>query len=397
MSLNKRHILLGVTGGIAAYKAAELARLLVKAGADVQVVMTASATEFVGAMTFQALTGREVRSGLFDEAHEAAMGHIELARWADLIVVAPATADFAARLAQGRADDLLSTLCLATDAPVALAPAMNQRMWADTATQNNLEMLKERGVLAWGPAAGEQACGDVGLGRMIEPAEILALVDAHFPKGKLDGLKAVVTAGPTREAIDPVRFIGNRSSGRMGFAVARSLAEQGAEVTLVAGPVSVETPERVERVDVESALEMHASVMDRIDGCAIFVAVAAVADYRPELIADTKIKKKESTLDIHLIKNPDILADVATLENPPFTVGFAAETDNLVDYAQQKLERKGIDMIAANAVGGEAGGFESSENSLTVIWKTGSRVLPMTNKERLARQLVEIIGERFHA
>ena len=397
MSLFKRHILLGVTGGIAAYKAAELARLLVKAGAEVQVVMTASAREFIGPMTFQALTGREVRSELFDEEHEAAMGHIELARWADLVIVAPATADFIARISAGRADDLLTTLCLATDAQVALAPAMNQRMWVDAATESNLEVLQSRDFLIWGPADGEQACGEVGLGRMLEAADLSMLVDACFPKGVLDGLKALVTAGPTREAIDPVRFIGNRSSGRMGFEIAAALAEQGAEVTLVAGPVALDTPERVVRLDVESAIEMHAAVMAQIEDQDLFVAVAAVSDYRPSQPAPNKIKKSKEELDISLIKNPDILAEVAARTNPPFTVGFAAETDDVENYARRKLVVKDIDMIAANRVGGGAGGFESADNALSLIWREGGRELPMTTKERLARQLVEVIGERFHA
>ncbi|OOY87567.1 bifunctional phosphopantothenoylcysteine decarboxylase/phosphopantothenate--cysteine ligase CoaBC, partial [Solemya velum gill symbiont] len=303
MSLLGRHILLGVSGGIAAYKSAELARLLVKAGAEVRVVMTTAATEFVGPMTFQALTGHTVRSGLFDEEHEAAMGHIELARWADLVVIAPATADLMARLAHGKAEDLLTTLVLATPAAVAIAPAMNQQMWADTATQANLERLDEREYLIWGPAAGEQACGDVGMGRMIEPAEIAEKIDASFPGGRLDGISAMVTAGPTYEAIDPVRFIGNRSSGKMGFAVARALVEQGAEVTLVAGPVKLEAPKGVRRIDVESAAEMHAAVMDSIAGQALFVASAAVADYRPADVADGKIKKSAQSMTLELVRN----------------------------------------------------------------------------------------------
>jgi len=397
MSLANRHILLGVTGGIAAYKAAELARLLVKAGAEVQVVMTSSAMEFIGAMTFQAITGRETRSDLFDTAHEAAMGHIELARWADLVVVAPATANFIALMSQGRAGDLLSTLCLATTAPVAIAPAMNQQMWADPATQSNITALQEHGRLVWGPAAGEQACGDIGPGRMLEPAEIVDAAREMFSSGDLAGISALVTAGPTHEAIDPVRFIGNRSSGKMGFAVAQALEEQGAEVILVAGPSSLPTPPGVSRVDVESALEMHAAVMKRIGNCDLFVATAAVADYRPETVADSKIKKTAESLDIHLVKNPDILADVASLENGPYTVGFAAETADLARYADEKRRKKGIDMIAANEVGGTHGGFNHDENALLVLWEGGQQELPMTGKLRLARQLVELITRKIHA
>ncbi|OOY35498.1 bifunctional phosphopantothenoylcysteine decarboxylase/phosphopantothenate--cysteine ligase CoaBC [Solemya velum gill symbiont] len=395
MSLLGRHILLGVSGGIAAYKSAELARLLVKAGAEVRVVMTTAATEFVGPMTFQALTGHTVRSGLFDEEHEAAMGHIELARWADLVVIAPATADLMARLAHGKAEDLLTTLVLATPAAVAIAPAMNQQMWADTATQANLERLDEREYLIWGPAAGEQACGDVGMGRMIEPAEIAEKIDASFPGGRLDGISAMVTAGPTYEAIDPVRFIGNRSSGKMGFAVARALVEQGAEVTLVAGPVKLEAPKGVRRIDVESAAEMHAAVMDSIAGQALFVASAAVADYRPADVADGKIKKSAQSMTLELVRNPDILADVAALPEPPFCVGFAAETHDVVGHAEEKRTRKNLDMIAANHVGGETGGFDAADNALTVLWKNGSIELPMMDKQRLAHRLVELICDQF--
>jgi len=397
MSLANRHILLGVTGGIAAYKAAELARLFVKAGAEVQVVMTASALEFIGAMTFQAITGRETRSDLFDTIHEAAMGHIELARWADLVIVAPATANFIALMSQGRAGDLLSTLCLATTAPVAVAPAMNREMWADPATESNIKRLKEHGRLIWGPAAGEQACGDIGPGRMLEPAQIFDAAREMFSRGALAGVRALVTAGPTHEAIDPVRFIGNRSSGKMGFAVAQALEEQGAEVTLVAGPSSLPTPPGVSRIDVESALEMHAAVMMRAGNCDLFVATAAVADYRPDTVATSKIKKTADSLDIRLVKNPDILADVAALENGPCTVGFAAETHDVVEYADEKRRRKGIDMIAANDVGTKRGGFNHDENALLVLWEGGQQELPMTGKLRLARQLVELIIRKIHA
>ena len=397
MSLANRHILLGVTGGIAAYKAAELARLFVKAGAEVQVVMTASAMEFIGAMTFQAITGNETRSDLFDTTHEAAMGHIELARWADLVIIAPATANFIALMSQGRAGDLLSTLCLATTAPVAIAPAMNRQMWANPATQSNIRSLEEHGRLVWGPAAGEQACGDIGPGRMLEPTQIFDAASEMFSSGALTGIKALITAGPTHEAIDPVRFIGNRSSGKMGFAIAQALEEQGAEVTLVAGPSSLPTPPGVIRIDVESALEMHAAVMKRTGDCDLFVATAAVADYRPERVADSKIKKTAESLDIRLVRNPDILADVAALENGPYTVGFAAETQDVAQYADEKRRKKGIKMIAANEVGGKRGGFNHDENALLVLWEGGQQELPMTGKLRLARQLVELIIRKIHA
>jgi phosphopantothenoylcysteine decarboxylase/phosphopantothenate--cysteine ligase len=397
MSLANRHILLGVTGGIAAYKAAELARLFVGAGADVRVVMTRAAGEFVGAMTFQALTGNETRSDLFDSAHEAAMGHIELARWADLVLVAPATANFIASMAQGRADDLLSTLCIATAAPVAVAPAMNRQMWADEATRANIATLEERGRLVWGPGAGEQACGEVGPGRMLEPPEILDKAQQLFTKGDLAGVRALVTAGPTHEAIDPVRFIGNRSSGKMGFAIAQALEEQGAAVTLVAGPCALPTPPGIGRIDVNSALEMHDAVMQRAGDCDLFVATAAVADYRPADVRGSKIKKDTDTLQLRLVRNPDILAEVAALSKAPFTVGFAAETDDIETYADDKRRKKGLDMIAANDVGGEQGGFDSDENALLVLWEGGRQELPMTGKLRLARQLVDLIGRRIHA
>ena len=398
MSLANRHSLLGVTGGIAAYKAAELARLLVKAGARVQVVMTRSAGEFIGAMTFQAITGKETRSDLFDSAHEAAMGHIELARWADLVIIAPATANFIALMARGSANDLLSTLCLATAAPVVVAPAMNRQMWSDPATQANIKTLQEHGKLILGPAAGEQACGDVGPGRMLEPADIFDAVNGMFTSGALAGVRALVTAGPTREAIDPVRFIGNRSSGKMGFAIAQALEEQGAEVTLVAGPSQLPTPSGVTRIDVEAALEMHNAVMQIAADCDLFVATAAVADYRPETVASSKIKKTAKSQEMRLVRNPDILADVAALASGPFTVGFAAETDNVVAYADEKRQRKCIDMIAANDVSSQSGGgFDSDENTLQVLWEGGQQELPMTGKLRLARQLVELISQKIHA
>ena len=390
-----RHILLGVTGGIAAYKSAELLRRLCDAGAEVRVVMTEAATRFVAPLTFQALSGHPVRVALFDEQAEAGMGHIELARWADQVIVAPASADFLARLSVGMADDLLATLCLATEAPISVAPAMNTKMWSNPATQANRDTLLGRGVRFIGPAAGELACGETGAGRMVEPADIVDALDEGLAPGPLAGVRMLITAGPTREAIDPVRYIGNRSSGKMGYSVAAAARAAGAEVILVSGPVALEAPAGVERVRCESAAEMHEAVMARVAGSDLFVAAAAVADYRPEAPADAKIKKEAAELAVELIRNPDILAEVAALEDGPFTVGFAAETDELERHARGKLERKGLDMIAANWVGGDEGGFESERNALHLYWKDGGRELPMQDKGSLARELVAVIAERY--
>ena len=393
------HILLGVTGGIAAYKSAELTRRLIDAGARVRVVMTESATRFVTPLTFQALSGNPVRVALFDEAAEAGMGHIELARWADQVVVAPASADFLARLTAGMADDLLATLCLATEAPITVAPAMNSRMWSNPATQANRATLAARGVRFIGPASGELACGEQGAGRMVEPDEIVTTLIRETTPGPLAGVRMLITAGPTREAIDPVRYIGNRSSGKMGYAVARAARAAGAEVTLVSGPVALAAPRGVERVMCESASEMHQAVMARATRCDLFVAAAAVADYRPVNPADAKIKKSAETLRVELTRNPDILAEVAALEPAPFCVGFAAETDELERHARDKLVRKGLDMIAANWVGGAEGGFESDRNALHLYWTNdgsgGGRELPMNDKEHLAEELVAVICERY--
>ncbi len=395
--LTQRRVLLVVTGGIAAYKSAELARLLRREGAEVRVAMTAAATQFVGPLTFQALSGNPVRTELFDPAHEAAMGHIELARWAELVLVAPASADFIARLAAGLADDLAATLCLATTAPLALAPAMNQAMWRNVATQQNVERLARRGVLLWGPDEGAQACGDVGPGRMLEPAALLERVCAISGCGPLARVRVLLTAGPTREPIDPVRFVGNRSSGKMGYALAAALRDAGAAVTLVSGPVALPTPPGVERVDVETAEQMHAAVMARVRDCAIFVGCAAVADYRPATVAAGKIKKTESRLALELVRNPDVLADVARLDPPPFTVGFAAETEELTAHAETKRRAKGVDMIAANLVGGAHGGFETDDNALTLSWEGGGETLARAPKPALARALTDLIARRFHA
>jgi phosphopantothenoylcysteine decarboxylase/phosphopantothenate--cysteine ligase len=410
-------ILLGVTGGIAAYKSADLVRRLREAGADVQVAMTPAATAFVAPLTFQAVSGRPVRTELLDVNAEAGMGHIELARWANLILIAPATADFLARLAHGMADDLLSTLCLATDQPIAVAPAMNRLMWQNAATQDNCRLLARRGVKIWGPGTGEQACGEIGAGRMLEPVELRnRVVELLGAKGgqaelqtepatstcwpltlhDLQGLTVLLTAGPTREALDPVRFISNRSTGRMGFAVAEAAAMAGARVILVSGPVGLQTPPGVERIDVESAVEMYEAVMHRVREANIFIATAAVADYRAAQPAEQKIKKTQDTLMLELTRNPDILAEVAALcSHRPFTVGFAAETHEVLRYAEDKRRRKNLDLIAANQVGLPGSGFESEQNALHVLWEGGERVLPLADKTLLGQQLVALIAERY--
>jgi phosphopantothenoylcysteine decarboxylase/phosphopantothenate--cysteine ligase len=389
-------VLLGVSAGIAAYKAAELVRGLRKGGAEVRVVMTPAAHAFITPLTLQALSGAEVRTDLLDPEAEAGMGHIELARWADLVLIAPASADIMARLAAGLADDLLTTLVLASSAPLVLAPAMNQRMWLHPATRENAARLTSRGVVLLGPAEGEQACGDWGPGRMLEPAEILKRLDlGRVPD--LTGIRVLVTAGPTREAIDPVRYVGNRSSGRMGYALAQALVARGAAVRLVSGPTSLAPPPGVDLVPVESALEMREAVMAGIAGCRIFIAAAAVADYRPAAPATAKIKKDQAERSLRLVRNPDILGEVAALPDGPFTVGFAAETDRVEEHAVEKLERKGLDMIAANLVGGAAGGFERAENALTVLWAGGRESFPLMPKTRLAVALADLIAERYLA
>jgi phosphopantothenoylcysteine decarboxylase/phosphopantothenate--cysteine ligase len=392
-------VLLGVTGGIAAYKAPELVRRLVERGCDVQVVMSRGAREFVGPLTFQAVSGRRVRDDLWDPAAEAAMGHIELARWADIVVVAPATAHFLGTLAAGLAGDLLSTVCVATTAPLVVAPAMNQAMWANGAVQANRTLLEARGVRFLGPAIGDQACGETGPGRMLEPNEIAAaLLEQLDPRRAqpLKGLKVVVTAGPTREPIDPVRYITNRSSGKMGFAVAAAARDAGADVVLVTGPVALPTPPTVRRVDVETAEELYKKVHDEIGGAHIFVACAAVADYRPREAADRKIKRSAAEMELSLVRSPDTLASIAALPGAPFTVGFAAETHDVAAHAREKLERKGIDMIAANQVGRDCG-FDRETNALTVFWPGGEVALGEGTKGQLARRLVELVAERYRA
>ncbi|MBK8961857.1 MAG: bifunctional phosphopantothenoylcysteine decarboxylase/phosphopantothenate--cysteine ligase CoaBC [Candidatus Competibacteraceae bacterium] len=412
--LLKKRILLGVTGGIAAYKSADLVRRLRETGAEIQVAMTPAATAFVGPLTFQAVSGRAVHTELLDANAEAGMGHIELARWADLILIAPATADFLARLAHGLADDLLSTLCLATDQPIAVAPAMNRLMWRNPATQDNCRLLARRGVKIWGPGVGEQACGEVGAGRMLEPVELCTLAIEQFggrlvaetvretpaiaplAVHNLQGLTVLLTAGPTREALDPVRFISNRSTGKMGFATAEAAAAAGARVIMVSGPVSLKTPPGVERIDVESALDMHAAVMERVHEADIFIATAAVADYRAASPADQKIKKTRDALTLELVRNPDILAEVAAMRSHrPFTVGFAAETHDVLRYAEDKRRRKNLDMIAANQVGVAGSGFESEQNALQVLWEGGEQTLPLTDKTVLGQQLIALIAQRY--
>ncbi len=390
-----RRILLGVTGGIAAYKSAELCRLLVKAGAEVRVVMTDAALEFIRPLTFQALTGQPVASSLFDGDNADAMEHIELARWAELLLVAPATADFLAKLAEGHADNLLLTVALATAAPLAVAPAMNRQMWAAEATRESLRRLRERGLRVWGPEAGDQACGEVGEGRMREPADLFDDLLRHFAPGALEGRRVLITAGPTREAIDPVRFLSNRSSGKMGYALAEAARDAGAEVTLVSGPVCLEAPDRLRRIEVISAEEMRQAVLDALPGQDIFIAAAAVADYRPLAAAEQKIKKSADRMTLELERTPDILAEVAARPDRPYCVGFAAETRDLERYARGKLERKRLDMIAANRVDGEDGAFDADDNELAVIWPDGSIELPRQSKAQIARELIAIIADQF--
>lgn len=397
-ALTGTRILLGVSGGIAAYKAAELVRRLRDAGAEVRVVLTENAAHFITATTFQALSGNAVRSSLWDESAEAAMSHIELARWADTVLIAPASADVIARLAHGHADDLLTTLCLATTAPLAVAPAMNHQMWAHAATQANVARLRERGVRIIGPAAGDQACGETGPGRLVEPADIIAELAATHAAGRLAGVCVLVSAGPTFEDIDPVRYIGNRSSGRMGFAIADAARREGAKVTLIAGPVALATPAGVLRKDVRSAAQMREAVLAEIDASDIFISAAAVADYRPQVVAPTKIKKSDAPRDITLVANVDILAEVAALPRRPFLVGFAAETDDVEANARAKLERKRLDLIAANRVGTNLG-FERDTDALLLLWPdAGGGIaredLGEADKTELARRLVAHIADR---
>jgi len=393
--LHNKNILLGVTGGIAAYKAAEFCRLLIKQGADVRVVMTAAAKEFIQPLTFQALTGNRVYAELFDADAQNAMDHIELARWADLLVIAPATADTLAKLADGYADNLLLTISLATQSKIAVAPAMNQQMYQNPATSNNIQTLQQRGVQVWGPDVGDQACGETGPGRMLEAEHLLQQVVQIMQPGKLSGYKIMITAGPTREAIDPVRFISNRSSGKMGYAIAQAAINAGAKVTLVTGPVCLQPPQPVKLLTCQSADEMYQQVMSHIDGQDIFIGTAAVADYRMSIIAAEKIKKSADKMVLELVKTKDILASVAALKDKPFCVGFAAETSKLEQYAQRKLTDKKLDLIAANRVDGSESGFEVENNALSLFWDKGSKQLSLKSKNLIATELVDIISELF--
>jgi phosphopantothenoylcysteine decarboxylase/phosphopantothenate--cysteine ligase len=388
-SLQNKQIILGITGGIAAYKSAELCRLLIKAGAQVRVVMTQAAQEFITPLTMQSLSGNRVHTQLLDTEAEAAMGHIELARWADLILVAPASANFMAQLAHGEAHELLTTLCLASKSPLAIAPAMNQAMWGNTATQHNLQTLRQNGVHIFGPDAGAQACGDIGLGRMQEPQQLAEQAAALFETGALAGLNVVITAGPTREAVDPVRFISNHSSGKMGYALARAAVEAGARVTLVSGPVSLVPPSAVSFIAVESAVQMLAACEAQVTD--IFIGVAAVADYRPAQVARQKIKKSGETISLELIRNPDILATIAARQPRPFCVGFAAETENLARNAKQKLRDKNLDMIIANDA--EAT-FGNEQAGALALWPDGEEALPRQSKEQLARRIIALVAAR---
>ncbi|MCV6637125.1 bifunctional phosphopantothenoylcysteine decarboxylase/phosphopantothenate--cysteine ligase CoaBC [Candidatus Albibeggiatoa sp. nov. NOAA] len=395
MYLKDKKILIGITGSIAAYKIADLVRRLTEQQAQVRVVMTQAAMQFITPLTMQAVSGHKVYTDLLDAEAEAAMGHIELARWADIVLIAPASADFMARLTHGLADDLLSTLCLATTAPIAIAPAMNQQMWKAPATQANCQTLQQRGVHFFGPASGLQACGEDGLGRMLEPFDIIDCLHQHFTSQILAGKHIVITAGPTREDIDPVRFISNRSSGKMGYAIAKAAQLSGANVTLVSGQTCLSKPPKVNTIDVYSAQDMYESVMQYIEQADIFIATAAVADYQPKQQATQKIKKTQEAMSIELSKTTDILASVGHMQNKPFVVGFAAETNNVEAYAKDKMVRKNLDMIAANLVGVENAGFESDHNALTVYWPDGQQVLPHCTKTELAHHLIKVIAQRY--
>ncbi|MFT7527269.1 MAG: phosphopantothenoylcysteine decarboxylase/phosphopantothenate--cysteine ligase [Arenicella sp.] len=395
-SLSNKNIVLGITGGIAAYKSAELVRLLLKLGAQVRVVMTKAATAFITPLTLQALSGKPVHIDLLDTEAEAAMGHIELARWADLLLIAPASADFMSKLANGEGSDLLSTLCLATPARIAIAPAMNQGMWASSATQANIACLRERDIDFIGPASGVQACGDIGLGRMVEVIDIADACEGFFTSGRLAGKTVVITAGPTREAIDPVRYLSNHSSGKMGYAIAQAAVEAGANTILISGPVNLETPDRVKRISVTSARDMLNAVNDCIENVDIFIGAAAVADYRPEVIANDKIKKTEQANDVmslRLVPNPDIIAAVAQREIKPLVVGFAAETQNVAQYAQEKLKRKNLDFIIANDVSDTSIGFNSDDNAIHVFSRDSDQKFEKQSKASLARQIIELLAE----
>lgn len=397
-SLANKQILLGVTGGIAAYKSADLVRRLQDAGASVQVVMTPAAQEFITPLTLQALSGNPVHTQLLDPEAEAGMGHIQLARWADLVLIAPASADFMARLTQGMGNDLLTSICLATAAPIALAPAMNQGMWRNQATQTNLDLLIERKIHIFGPADGGQACGDIGPGRMLEPLQLVDAAASLFATGSLAGKTLVITAGPTREAIDPVRYLSNYSSGKMGYALAEAAAEAGAKTILISGPTQLKTPPRVQRIDVTSAQQMFDASMAAADSCDVFIAAAAVADYRPAQVAPQKLKKgADESITLTLVKNPDIVASVAALPKRPFTVGFAAESENLLDYGRAKLVLKKLDLVIANNISDSRIGFNSDDNAVTVIDEHSNHELNQRSKQQLARELIALIARKVTA
>lgn len=395
--LQDKKILLGITGGIAAYKTPDLVRRLKERGAEVRVVMTDGAKAFITPLTLQAVSGNHVSDSLLDSTAELSMSHIELAKWADLILIAPATADIIARITAGMANDLLSTLCLATDSPIAVAPAMNQQMWHAKPTQANIQTLQQRGLEIWGPGSGEQACGDVGLGRMLEVDELVTLCCDYFSNEYLVGQHWVITAGPTREAIDPVRYISNHSSGKMGYAIAYEALRAGAKVTLISGPVSIPAPVGCELIKVTSAEQMHKEAIEAATQATTFIACAAVADYRVADIAPEKIKKSADEMQISLIKNPDIVADVAKLTNKPFTVGFAAETQNVEQYARGKLTNKNLDLIAANNVARAGQGFNSEDNALTLYSSTDKVEIPLANKQVVAKQLVLLTHQHYES
>ena len=393
-SLINKNILLGVTGGIAAYKSAEIVRGLKKAGSSIRVVMTQSAKEFITPLTLQALSGNPVSTDLLDVEAEAAMGHIELARWADAILIAPATANTLAKLSSGRADDLLSSITLAFDGPIGLAPAMNQAMWKDERTQSNIQNLEHKNFSLYGPGSGEQACGDVGLGRMLEPSEIIELFASLFEAGTMSNKSILITAGPTQEPIDPVRYLTNRSSGKMGYALAEAAVEAGAQVTLVSGPVNIEPPARCNLVSVKTAEEMHEAVMHHIKKKDIYIGTAAVADYSPTKVEGSKIKKDRSNspLVLEMKENKDILKEVSELEDKPYMVGFAAETDDLLKNARKKLEKKKLDLIIANDVSDKSIGFDSNENEVTLITSSEELLLDRDSKKKIAKKILEFIS-----
>ena len=397
-SLTNKNILLGVTGGIAAYKAAEIVRHLKKSGSSVRVVMTKSAEEFITPLTLQALSGNRVSRELLDAEAEAAMGHIELAKWADGILIAPATANTLARLSSGRGDDLLSTITLAFEGPISLAPAMNQAMWRDSRTQENLKKLIDKGYILCGPGSGEQACGDVGLGRMLEPLEIMEIFSDSFKEGMLSGKSVLITAGPTKEPIDPVRFITNRSSGKMGYSLAEAAIDAGAIVTLITGPVDIEPPMKCNAIPVETAKEMHEAVMHQVNKKDIYIGTAAVSDYRPARKNETKLKKddKGSPLILELVENQDILKSVSELDERPYVVGFAAETNDLIKNAKTKFKNKGLDLIVANDVSDKSIGFDSDDNAVTLITKSRNLVIEKESKRKIAKRIIKLIAEEIN-